>query len=68
MVNNVKSCGMHFLHQHVATETAAAAQYVVHEQVASADTEQCLWQNVIVPPPQHVERQTLRDRTVICCV
>jgi hypothetical protein len=36
MLNNVKSCGTHFLHQHVAAETAAAAQYVVHEQ-----TEQC---------------------------
>jgi len=36
MLNNIKSCGTHFLHQHVAAETAAAAQYVVHEQ-----TEQC---------------------------
>ena len=41
MLKNIKSCGTHFLHQHVAAETAAAAQYVVHEQVASADTEQC---------------------------
>jgi hypothetical protein len=36
MLKNIKSCGTHFLHQHVAAETAAAAQYVVHEQ-----TEQC---------------------------
>ena len=36
MLNNVKSRGTHFLHQHVAAETAAASQYVVHEQ-----TEQC---------------------------
>ena len=36
MLNNIKSCGTHFLHQHVAAETAAASQYVVHEQ-----TEQC---------------------------
>ena len=35
-MNNVKSCGTEFLHQHVASNTAAAAQYVVHEQ-----TEQC---------------------------
>ena len=35
-MNNVKSCGTQFLHQHVAGEMAAAAQYVVHEQ-----TEQC---------------------------
>ena len=41
MLNNIKSCGTHFLHQHVAAETAAAAQYVVHEQVHSADAEQC---------------------------
>ena len=39
MLNNIKSCGTHFLHQHVAAETAAAALYVVH--MASADTEQC---------------------------
>ena len=36
MLNNIKSCGTHFLHQHVAAETAAASQYVVHGQ-----TEQC---------------------------
>jgi hypothetical protein len=36
MLKNIKSCGTHFMHQHVAAETAAAAQYVVHEQ-----TEQC---------------------------
>jgi len=36
MLKNIKSCGTHFLHQHVAAETAAAAQYVVHEQ-----PEQC---------------------------
>ena len=36
MLKNIKSCGTQFLHQHVAAETAAAAQYVVHEQ-----TEQC---------------------------
>jgi len=36
MLKNIKSCGTHFLHQHVAAETAAASQYVVHEQ-----TEQC---------------------------
>ena len=36
MLENIKSCGTQFLHQHVAAETAAASQYVVHEQ-----TEQC---------------------------
>jgi hypothetical protein len=36
LLNNVKSCGTEFLHQHVVTETTAASQYVVHEQ-----TEQC---------------------------
>jgi hypothetical protein len=36
MLKNIKGCGTHFLHQHVAAETAAASQYVVHEQ-----TEQC---------------------------
>jgi len=29
MLENIKSCGTHFLHQHVAAESAAAAQYVV---------------------------------------
>ena len=35
-MNSVKSSGTHFLYQHVAAETAAAAQYVVHEQQASS--------------------------------
>jgi hypothetical protein len=39
MLKNIKSCGTHFLHQHVAAETAAASQYVVHEQ---AEQCQCL--------------------------
>ena len=37
MLKNIKSCGTHFLHQHVAAETAAAAQSVVHEQTEHSD-------------------------------
>jgi hypothetical protein len=68
-LNNVKSCGTHFLHQHMAAETAAAAQYVVHEQVASATTEQCqclvacssaIPAALHVPDPEGPDRDLLR--------
>jgi len=36
VLKNIEGCGTHFLHQHVAAETTAASQHVVHEQ-----TEQC---------------------------
>ena len=34
VLKSVKSCGTDFLHRHVAAETAAAVQYVVHEHHA----------------------------------
>ena len=66
MLNNVKSCGTQFLHHHVAAETAAASQYVVHEQ-----TEQCrcfvecssaTTTALEAPDPEGADRDLLRLR------
>ena len=59
MLKNIKSCGTHFLHQHVAAETAATAQYVVHEQTEQC---QCLAEcNSAIP----AAREALEDRDLL---
>ena len=66
MLNNIKSCGTHFLHQHVAAETAAAAQYVVHlaSQEHSVTSQcQCLaeYNSAISAAPEALEEGPDRD-------
>jgi len=41
LLNNIKSCGTQFLHQHVATETTAASQYVFRE-VSPEHSDKCV--------------------------
>jgi hypothetical protein len=59
MLKNIKSCGTHFLHQHVAAETAAASQYVVHEQ---AEQCQCLaeYNSTATTDSEALDRDLLR--------
>ena len=64
MLKNIKGCGTHFLHQHVAAETAAAAQYVVHEQTEQcqclADCSSAIPAAREVPDPEGPDRDLLR--------